>query len=153
MQNLDEYDLKLLRLLQQNNQLPAKELGDAVNLSASAVQRRLVRLREERIIEADVSIISPAAMGITVTCIVNVILHDGHSTEIDKFRKMMLECEEVTQCYFVTGSYDFVVIVQARDMSHYEEFSKRTLMDNKNVKHFYTHVVLDKVKRVTPKVK
>lgn len=58
----------------------------------------------------------------------------------------MKKSSEVMQCYFVTGTYDFVIIVNTRDMKHYEEFSKKWLMDNPNVKHFYTHVVMDKVK-------
>ncbi len=31
-------------------------------------------------------------------------------------------------------------------MVHFEEFQKLNLMDNPNLKHFYTHVVMDKVK-------
>jgi len=58
----------------------------------------------------------------------------------------MNKCSEVMQCYFVTGTYDFVIIVNAKDMREYEEFTKKRLMDNPNVKHFYTHVVMDKVK-------
>ncbi|AFD08821.1 Lrp/AsnC family transcriptional regulator [Solitalea canadensis] len=146
MQDLDEYDKKLLRLLQQNNKTTAEELGELVSLSASAVQRRLKRLRDEKIIEADVSIVSHRALGYTITCVVDVILEDGNSKALEKFKTSMRECTEVMQCYFVTGTYDFVLIVSARDMQHYESFSKKWLMDNPNVKHFYTHVVMDKVK-------
>ena len=70
----DEFDLKLLRLLQQNNRLTADELATTVGLSSSAVQRRLKRLRDEKIIEADISIVSPSVGGIGLTCIVDVIL-------------------------------------------------------------------------------
>jgi len=146
MHDLDEYDRKLLRLLQQNNKMTADELGEIVSLSTSAVQRRLKRLREEKIIEADVSIISPQAAGIGLTFIVDVILEDGHSKALEKFKSTMRKHTEVMQCYFVTGTYDFVLIVNTRDMHGYEEFSKKSLMDNPNVKHFYTHVVMDKVK-------
>jgi Lrp/AsnC family leucine-responsive transcriptional regulator len=146
MQGLDEYDKKLLRLLQTNNLLTAKELAENVNLSASAVQRRLAKLREEKVIEADVSIISPAVAGLSITCVVDVILHDGDSKSLEKFKAILKRCSEVMQCYFVTGTYDFVLIVNTRDMQHYETFSKKWLMDNPNVKHFYTHVVMDKVK-------
>ncbi|MNY21482.1 Leucine-responsive regulatory protein [compost metagenome] len=76
----------------------------------------------------------------------DVILEDGNSKALEKFKTSMRECTEVMQCYFVTGTYDFVLIVSARDMQHYESFSKKWLMDNPNVKHFYTHVVMDKVK-------
>lgn len=146
MQALDEYDKKLLQLMQANNKMTAQELGDLINLSASAVQRRLSRLRENRIIEADVSIISPSVLGLTITCIVDIILEDGNSKALENFKASMRKCTEVMQCYFVTGTYDFVIIVNANDMQHYESFAKKWLMDNPNVKHFYTHVIMDKVK-------
>jgi len=144
--HLDDYDKKLLRLLQQNNRLTTEELSNEVHLSQSAVQRRLTKLRNEKIIEADVSIISPAAAGIGITCVVDVVLHDGTSKSIDQFKEAMSKCTEVAQCYYVTGTYDFVVIVNTRDMRHFEAFSKQHLMDNPNLKHFYTHVVMDTVK-------
>ena len=146
MHVLDEYDKKLLRLVQQNNRLTADELGESVGLSTSAVQRRLKRLRNDKIIEADVAIISPNAAGIGITCIVDVVLEDGNSRALEKFKATMRQCTEVMQCYFVTGTYDFVIIVNVEDMHQYEEFSKKWLMDNSNVKHFYTHVVMDRVK-------
>ena len=58
----------------------------------------------------------------------------------------MRSCPEVAQCYYVTGSYDLVLIVHTRDMPYFEAFSKKNLMDNPNLKHFYTHVVMDNVK-------
>jgi Lrp/AsnC family leucine-responsive transcriptional regulator len=146
MQDLDEHDKKLLRLLQQNNKSTADELGAQVNLSTSAVQRRVKRLRDEKIIEADVSIISPRAAGFDITCIVDVILHSGTSKAIDQFKTLMLQRKEVMQCYYVTGTYDYVMIVHAKDMQEYEVFSKKWLMDNPEVKHFYTHVVMDRAK-------
>lgn len=146
MQGLDEFDKKLLNQLQKNNRITAEELGNMVNLSTSAVQRRLKRLRQEKIIEADVSIVSSDAFGIGITCIVDVTLDVGSSKVIDTFKTLIADSPEVMQCYYVTGAYDFVIIVNTRDMKHYEEFSKKYLMDNPNVKQFYTHVVIDKVK-------
>ncbi|MBC7934131.1 MAG: Lrp/AsnC family transcriptional regulator [Rhizobacter sp.] len=146
MQALDEFDIKLLRLLQENNRTTAEELGVLVNLSTSAVQRRVKKLREDKIIEADVSIISAEAAGLTITCVVDVMLKLGNSEAIDKFKTAMQQCREVMLCYYVTGTYDFVLIVNTTDMQHYEQFSKTYLMDDTNVKHFYTHVTMDKVK-------
>ncbi len=146
MQNIDEYDVKLLQWLQQNNRLTAEELTQKINLSQSSIQRRVTRLRNEKYIEADVSIISPKAIGYYITSVVNVVLKEGSSKAIDKFKTEMQGCTEVAQCYYVTGSYDFVLIVNTKDMNHFEQFSKKYLMDNQNLKHFYTHVVMDKVK-------
>lgn len=146
VQDLDELDKKILNQLQQNNRITAEELGTMVNLSTSSVQRRLKRLRQDKIIEADISVISPSAVGYGITCVVDVTLYLGNSQVIDSFKTLMCNCVEVMQCYYVTGTYDFVVIVNTRDMQHYEEFSKKYMMDNSSVKQFYTHVVMDKVK-------
>jgi len=142
----DEFDKGLLQLLQQNNRMTVSELGERVGLSSSAVQRRLTRLREEKVIEADVSIISPAVVGLSITCIVDVVLAEGNSRALEKFKTTMHKCGEVMQCYYVTGTYDFVLIVNARDMQQYETFTKKWLTDDHNVRHFYTHVVMDRVK-------
>ena len=146
MQKLDELDKQLLSQLQQNNRITAEELGNRINLSTSAVQRRLKRLRQDKIIEADISIVSSAAVGLGITCVVDVALNLGNSKVIDSFKSLMSDCAEVMQCYFVTGTYDFVIIVNTKDMKYYDEFSKKYFMDNPDVKQFYTHVVMDKVK-------
>jgi len=146
MTALDEFDKQLLRLLQQNNRKTANELGEMVGLSSSAVQRRLTRLREEKIIEADVSVMSPAVAGLGITCVVDIVLEEGHSKALEKFKSAMQQCSEVMQCYYVTGTYDFVIIVNARNMQEYEAFTKKWLMGNPHLKHFYTHVVMDRVK-------
>jgi len=142
----DSFDKHILRLLQQNNRLTSDELAEIVGLSSSAVQRRLKRLRAEKIIEADVSIVSPAVAGIAVTCVVDVSLERGTSKALEKFKSMMLKCKEVMQCYYVTGSFDFILIVNTPTMEQYEAFTSKWLLDNPDVKHFYTHVVMDKVK-------
>ena len=146
MRELDPYDKKLLQLLQHNSRLTAEELSAAIVLSPSAVQRRLKRLREDKIIEAEVAIINPEVLGIGITCVVDVILQDGHAKALEKFKATMRKCPEVSQCYYVTGTYDFVIVVGLKDMRQYEEFSKKWLMENPNVRHFYTHVVMDRVK-------
>ncbi len=146
MHELDTYDRLLLQELQKNNRLTTEELSRIVNLSQSAIQRRITKLRQEKIIEADIAVISPKAIGLGITFIIEVMLHEGSSKAIDKFKEAMQVCVEVAQCYYVTGTYDFVLIVHTKDMSHFESFSKKNLMDNPNLKHFYTHVVMDKVK-------
>lgn len=97
MQALDEFEKTLLRLLQHNNKMTADELSEIIGLSPSAVQRRLKRLRDEKVIEADISIISSALAGISITCIVDIILEDGNSKALEKFKSNMLKCSEVMQ--------------------------------------------------------
>lgn len=146
MQALDDFDLKLLEFLQQNNRLTAEELGEEVGLSTSAVQRRLKKLRLNGVIVADVAVVNKEVLGHNLSCIIDVSLHLGNSTVIDKFKKLMLSLPEVSQCHYVAGSVDFFVMTHFADMKAFEQFSRKYLMDNPDVKQFATHVLIDTVK-------
>jgi DNA-binding Lrp family transcriptional regulator len=71
---LDRFDRALLEQVQVNNQVPARQLGERVGLSESAVLRRLRRLRREGVIAADVSIVHPSVLGLPLTVHVLVSL-------------------------------------------------------------------------------
>jgi Lrp/AsnC family leucine-responsive transcriptional regulator len=146
MQIIDKIDKKILNSLQQNNRITAAELGKALHLSTSAVQRRITRLRKEKIIEADVSIISQSVVGRGVTCIVEISLHLGSAKIIEGFKSMLCKCDEVTQCYYVAGNYDFIVTVHTRDMQEYDAFARKYFMNTEVIKQYHTHVVLEKAK-------
>jgi len=147
MHALDQTDKYLLNELQENNRITAEELGRKYNLSTSAVQRRLKRYRTDKIIEADIAVIAPEVTATTLHFVVEVSLELGNSSVIEGFKKLMLSCADVTQCFYVAGVYDFILCVQTKDMAAYEVFSKKYFMDNKQVKQYYTHVVLNTVKK------
>ena len=74
MSKIDQFDIKILNLVQENNKLRTEKIAEHVGLSPSAVQRRLRRLREEGIIEADISVIAPEEVGRKMIVIVEVTL-------------------------------------------------------------------------------
>ena len=143
---MDVFDAQILRLMQENSRLTAQKLGEAVGLSAAACNKRVQRLRRGGIIMADVSIVEPMAVGRALLLIVQVHLERERTEHLDRFKKRMLEAPEVMQCYYVTGSSDFILLVTARDMKEYEYFTRRHFIDRQNVAHFYTSVVMDRVK-------
>jgi len=144
--DIDEFDLKLLRFVQHNNRLTADELSSKVGLSPSACQRRLVRLRHEGVIERDIAVVSPEAVGRQLTMIVEVTLERERPDIMDEFRRSMIATPEVMQCYYVTGEVDFILVLTARDMRHYEAFTKQFFFANPNIRRFHTMVVMDRVK-------
>ncbi|MBC7989543.1 MAG: Lrp/AsnC family transcriptional regulator [Luteimonas sp.] len=143
---LDNFDLAILARYQHDTLKPAKTLGEAIGLSPAAVQRRLKRLREGGVISAEIAVVSPDAVGLPVTCIVNVDLDRERSSDLDRFGRKMATCAEVQQCYYVTGVADFVLVVVTADMRRYETFTREHLLDDPNVKSFTTMVVLDRMK-------
>jgi Lrp/AsnC family transcriptional regulator, leucine-responsive regulatory protein len=148
LEDMDSFDVKILNIIQRDNRLPAEKIADQVGLSPSAVQRRLKRLREEGIIEADVAIISPEAIGRTLTAIIGVIIDKERplSLALTEFKNLMLNTPEVMQCYDVTGESDFIVVITAKDMQEYEIISRRLFMENPNVRRYKTSIVVRRVK-------
>ena len=148
---MDSFDIKILNIVQSDNRLPAEKIANRIGLSPSAVQRRLKRLREEGIIEADVAVISPEAIGRTLTAIVGVIIDKERplSLALTEFKNLMLATPEVMQCYDVTGEADFIVIITARDMQEYEVISRRLFMENPNVRRYKTSLVVRRIKSGT----
>ncbi len=147
MIELDGFDVKLLNLMQRNNRLTAEELSTQAGLSPSSCQRRIARLRREGVIAADISVVSPKAVGRHLTMVVEVTLERENPDLISAFKRSMAQTEEVMQCYYVTGNADFILIITARDMPHYEEFTQRFFFENPNIRRFDTMVVMDAVKR------
>jgi Lrp/AsnC family transcriptional regulator, leucine-responsive regulatory protein len=143
---LDALDLQVLRRYQRNTRMPAEKIAAEVGLSTAAVQRRLRRMREGRVIEGEVAKVAPKAVGMNITCLVGVELDREGAAGIDRFKAKMLRYPQVQQCYYVTGPSDFMLVVLARDMEAYELFSRKALLDDPNVRSFTTYVVLDRVK-------
>jgi len=146
MTELDHADIALLEAVQRNNRLTSEELAVRVHLSPTACQRRLKRLRAEGVIEADVSIVSPKAIGRQVTMIVLVSLERERADIIDRFKTAIRNTREVMFGYYVTGEADFMLVITAKDMEQYEQFTRRFFYENHDIKGFKTMVVMDRVK-------
>jgi Lrp/AsnC family leucine-responsive transcriptional regulator len=143
---LDRIDARLLTAIQANNRTPTEKLAQLAGVSASAVQRRLKRLRAQGIIEGDVAIVSPKAVGRRVSMVVLVSLERERADIIDRFKEAIRTTPEVMSGYYVTGEADFVLLISATDMEDFEAFSRRFFYENTHVKWFKTLVVMDRVK-------
>lgn len=143
---LDAFDYRILQRWQGDTRLPAKTIADEIGLSVAAVQRRLKRLRDSGVIRREVAELDPRPLRLALTCVVLVDLERESAADLERFRRKMLAAAEVQQCYYVTGQSDFVLIVLVSDMEAYDAFTRRTLLDDTNVRSFTTHVALERVK-------
>ncbi|MBE7618205.1 Lrp/AsnC family transcriptional regulator [Gluconacetobacter entanii] len=146
---LDPHDLAIVRLLQEDAGQPQREIARRVNLSPPAVQRRIARMQKEGIIRRTVAIVDQAAVGFPITVLVNVTLTDDRSATVSAVKAFFRDAPEVQQCYCVTGTAGFVLILLVPSMEDYEERTARLLADNELVRSYHTVVVLDRVKTGT----
>ena len=143
---IDRIDRSILVALQRNNRIPNLELAELVGLSPPACLKRVKRLRKEGVIIGDVSIINPELAGNTMTLIVSVEMERDRADIYQVFRKSILNAPEVTQCYQISGSYDFMLVVTVKDIQGYEHFVERVLHKDLNIRKFHTSVSLRTVK-------
>lgn len=143
---LDALDRKILVRYQGDTRLTAERIGAEVGLSTAAVHRRLKRLRDDGVIEAEIAVLDPDALDLPVTCVVAVDVDREGLGELERFGSRMRACPLVQQCFYVTGQSDFILVVVVADMAAYEAFTRDHLLSDANVRSFTTHVVLQRVK-------
>jgi Lrp/AsnC family transcriptional regulator, leucine-responsive regulatory protein len=143
---LDDFDLRILAIVQQNNQTPHREIGEQVNLSVPSVARRLQRLRSSGVIAEDRSVLNPDALGARVTVIAHVSAENEAVELLDEMKERFEACEQVQQCYYVTGDYDFILIFCTRDMAEYTALTRTLFFKAGNVRSFRTFVAMERVK-------
>jgi Lrp/AsnC family transcriptional regulator, leucine-responsive regulatory protein len=142
----DSFDRKILAILQQDARTPQRAISEAVNLSPSAVNRRIAAMEEAGVIMAQVAVIDPAKVGRPITVIVEVSVESERLDLLDAVRQRFIACPAVAQVYYVTGEVDFVLILTVVDMSEYEQLTRELFFAEGNVKRFRTLVVMDRAK-------
>ncbi|WP_118184488.1 Lrp/AsnC family transcriptional regulator [Paraburkholderia phosphatilytica] len=143
---LDNFDLKILAIVQRDNQTPHREIGDEIGLSVPSVARRLQKLRSAGVIAADRSVLNPDALGSRVTIITHVSAESEAIELLDEMKARFEACELVQQCYYVTGDVDFVLIFCTRDMAEYTALTRTLFFAEGNVRSFRTFVAMERVK-------
>ncbi|WP_296659144.1 Lrp/AsnC family transcriptional regulator [Paraburkholderia sp.] len=143
---LDSFDLKILAIVQQDNQTPHREIGEKINLSVPSVARRLQRLRGAGVIAADRSVLNPDALGSRITIITHVCAESEAIELLDQMKARFEACEQVQQCYYVTGDVDFILIFCTRDMAEYTALTRTLFFAEGNVRSFRTFVAMERVK-------
>lgn len=122
MDTLDKIDLQILRTLQDNSKLTTKELAAQVHLSTTPVFERLKRLESEGYIKKYVAILDAEKLNCGFVVFCSVKLKRLNRDVVDEFINIIKNIPEVTECYNISGEYDFLLKIHAPDMKYYQEF-------------------------------
>jgi Lrp/AsnC family leucine-responsive transcriptional regulator len=148
--DLDQFDLRLLELLQADARKPVPALAEAVGLSPPACYRRIRRLRQSGAIEREVAIVRPKTLGWGLSMIVLLVLErEGNRTVRDLLAELS-RVPEVIELWNVTGDYDFAVRMVARDMEDYGDLAERLFSGDERIRTFKTLVVIRGEKGADP---
>jgi Lrp/AsnC family transcriptional regulator, leucine-responsive regulatory protein len=117
--DIDELDIRLLRLLQNDARLSTAQLGEHLSLSQSPTWRRLKRLEEEGVISGYHAVLSRRKLGLSVLAMVNVGMDSHDDKSARKFEEAIGLIPEVVWCHAMSGQEDFILMVVARDLDHF----------------------------------
>ncbi len=144
--DLDRFDIEFLDILQKDNMTSQRDIGDKIGLSAAAVQRRIKKMREEKVIRADISVINPEEVASQILLFVEVDLDTDKIEFIDEIKNTFSQVPQVQQCYYVTGEVDFILIMVVKSMQEYESLIRKLFLSNSNIRRFKTFVNMHTVK-------
>lgn len=144
--NLDDIDIAILRELQQNAKASIKEISSKVHLSTTPVHERIKRMEQSGVIKQYATLLdhSKVQKGLMVICYVSLKQHD--KKEGAKFIKSILSFNEVIECYSISGEFDFMLKVVAKDMESYYDFHVNKLSQAENIGHVQSVFVMGVVK-------
>jgi len=145
----DSKDRALLGCLQKNARITIQEMADIAGLSTASTQRRLRHLRESGVIQKEVAVINQKKLDLGITAVVSIELERDRIDQIDAFKRKACADPQVLHFYCIAGDADFVMVVVARDISGYEEFTHRFFFSDKNVRKFRTSIVVSTEKTTT----
>lgn len=144
--DLDEKDKEILRTLQQNARLTTKEVSAKVHLSTTPVYERIKRLEREGFIKQYATILDANKLdrGFTVFC--SVKLRQLNTEKANAFTSMVRGIPEVTECYNISGSFDYMLRIQSPDMHYYQRFLLDVLGMHDNIASLESTFVMEEIK-------
>ena len=145
--DLDETDLTILRILQEDAKVSAKEMALRLNLTASPVYERVRRLEECGYITRYVAILDKARFDLPVTAFCQVSMRYHDKTFIEKYEEQIQALTEVQECYHMGGKVDFVLKINSRSLEDYHAFIKFKLSKIENIGVLTSSFVLKEIKK------
>ena len=145
---MDEIDVKILKLLQRNCNLPASEIAEKVGLSTSPCWKRIARLRETGIIKNQLSILDANKLGFGLTAYVSIKTGEHSGSWLDEFSKTVTNMPEVMEFHRMAGDVDYMLKVIVADIDSFYKFYKR-LIASSALSEVTTRFSMEKIKETT----
>ena len=118
-------------------------------MSTTAVYERIKRLEKTGVIKKYVALVdkSKANKEFTVLCHVKLIQHIKEY--VLQFEREVQKLEEVSECFHVSGDYDYILKIHVTDMTAYRDFMVTKLTALNNIGSTQSSFMISEVKNTT----
>ena len=146
MLELDNQDIKLLDLLQKDASQSTAELADKLSISQSPAWRRVNRLEQSGLIKGRVAILDRKQLGLDLVVFTTINLSSIGRQNMQMFEEAVSKLDEVMECYTMTGAWDYMLKVVVKNITHYEQFVRNTLLELPMIGEIHSHIAVTEIK-------
>ncbi|MGY8942959.1 MAG: Lrp/AsnC family transcriptional regulator [Flavobacteriales bacterium] len=146
---LDIIDKKLINLLQQDSKQTTKKLSLQLNLSVTAVYERVKKLENQKVIEKYVAIVNKNKIEKSFLVFCHIKLMQHSKEYLNTFEYEVLKLEEISECFHVSGDYDYILKIYVKDMDAYRNFVVTKLTAIKHIGSTHSTFAIEQVKNTT----
>jgi DNA-binding Lrp family transcriptional regulator len=146
---LDEKNKQILEIFQNDCTLPVKEVASKIELSFTATYERIRNLEEAGIIQKYVALTDREKIGLGLAAYCNINLKEQSKASITEFEKTVENIPEIVEVYSVSGTYDYMLKIVARDIASYNDFVINVLSNIPNMGQYHSSIVMKEVKHET----
>lgn len=146
---MDEVDKTILRMLQKDAKITAKEIANTLGITISPVYERIRRLEKDGYIKRYAAILNKDKIGRPVTGLCQVSMQYHNAAFIDNFEKQIQDLDEVQECYHMAGQVDFILKINVESLEDYHEFVRYKLSKIENIGVLNTTFVLKEIKHTS----
>ncbi|MCH2164961.1 MAG: Lrp/AsnC family transcriptional regulator [Marinovum sp.] len=143
---MDRLDLRILSILQKDGQISMARLSEQVGLSLSACHRRVKLLESEGKISHYAARLNRKSVGLEIQIFIEVKLMRSRRADIAAFEEAIAEMPEVLECHLISGEFDYLIRVAARNTEDYEALYRERLSLIPSVAQMKTLLCLSTVK-------
>lgn len=146
---LDSIDKKLLCFLQEDSKQTTKELSHKLDLSVTAVYERIKKLEKQGVISKYVALIDKHKVEKNFIVLCNVKLTQHKKEYVLQFEKEIMTLPEVTECFHVSGDYDYILKICVKNMEEYRDFMVKKLTTLQHIGSTHSSFMIAEVKNTT----
>lgn len=150
MHELDTIDRQLLKLVQEDASLTAADLSARLNLSASQIGRRRLRLEADGIITGTHARISAQKTGMTVQAFIQVQMAAHTPESHASFLRLTQTQAQITAAWTLTGEADYLLRIYCADLSDLNRVVQDVLLPHPAVARVQSQIVMDQIKLDAP---
>ncbi|MFP3594142.1 Lrp/AsnC family transcriptional regulator [Chryseobacterium sp. SIMBA_038] len=145
----DEIDKKLLFFLQEDAKQTTKELSYKLGLSVTAVYERIKKLENSGVISKYVAILDRNKINRDFIILCHVKLSQHKKEYVLQFEREVMNLQEVTECFHVSGDYDYILKIGVKDMTDYRNFMLTKLTTLQHIASTHSSFMISEVKNTT----